>query len=480
VHLQDGVPVAANGTFAAPDASLDDVADANDPEYPAMSCRLRAIPAGSTDADLTAFTGPELDVSKYGRTEVQFTGTNDGKLGSYYLYAAGHGYAYEARAFGDCSFTAAQERSTLELSSWGLGCVGAPLDPREHDDLVVDGGAAYSPGIAYGGAAGSGIQGANGFLPLSEPDVRFDAATGDVTVDETSPLFRCAPDNQYPPFPNTCTDFESVGVQVHRTLTITGDSQLVRTVDRWSSTDGHAHSLALSVVEGACFTHGDTCSTDFGYRFPGDAAYAAHVAGDTKPAPAALQPVFVTDRGGAGGGVFVPGQRADAVRFSGPDAFALEYDRTVPASGALTLTHYYATVSAADGAPDKGYTLLQGLFPAAPKPAPKPAPHPSPVVPAQPAFSHAGHVRVHRSGRTFTVTTRDRVRCPAACVVTVRGKRIVRARLAVAAGHAAKVRFRLTRRGAQLLRHRGRLRLTVKLSVAGVTATRHLTLRVRA
>jgi hypothetical protein len=53
-------------------------------------------------------------------------------------------------------------------------------------------------------------------------------------------------------------------------------------------------------------------------------------------------------------------------------------------------------------------------------------------------------------------------------------------RIAVAAGRSAKVSFRLTRRGARTLVHRGRLRLTVKLSAPGVAATRRVTLRVRA
>jgi hypothetical protein len=487
VHVQDGVPVAANGTFAAPDAPLDAVADGADPEYPARSCLLRAIPAGSAPAAFDAFTGPELDVSKYSRIELARTGTNDGKLGSYYLYAAGTGHEYEAGAFGACSFSGTQDRSTLEFLSWGLGCVGSPRDTPENDELVVDGGPAYAPGSVYGGVAGSGIQGANGFLPLSEPDVRFDAATGDITVDETSSLFRCAPDNSYPPLPLSCTDFAPVGVQVHRTLSIAGDAQLVRTVDRWSSTDGHAHSLALSVDEGSCLSHGNDCSTDLRYRFPGDAAYAAHDAGSAKPGPGPLQAVLVRDGGGAGGGVFVAGQRADGVTFSGKDTFAFDYDRTIPATGTVTLTHYAATVSPADGTPETGLDSLKRLFPAAPKPKPKPKPSPSPspkpVTPVRPTFSRAGYVRVHRSGRTFAVVTRDRVRCVDACTVTVRGLRVVSKATTVAAGRTAKVSFRLTRSAARTLRHRGALRLTVQLAArsgAGPITTKQRRLTIHA
>jgi hypothetical protein len=70
-------------------------------------------------------------------------------------------------------------------------------------------------------------------------------------------------------------------------------------------------------------------------------------------------------------------------------------------------------------------------------------------------------------------------------VVSVRGRRIAAKTSAVGAGRTAKVSFRLTRRGARTLLHRGRLRLSVKLSARigsgpAVTATRRVTLRVQA
>jgi hypothetical protein len=486
VHLADGVPVAANGTFAQPDVPLEP-ASGGYPWQPAMSCHLRALPAGSSPTAYDAFSGPELDVSKYGRYELANTGNNDGKLTDYYLYAAGQGYGASISAFGSCGLLSViQDRSTLEPLGWGAGCAGSAPDANDRVDVAIDGRPVYSPGAIDGGNTGSGVQGNEPFPTLAEPVVRFDAASGDVSVDETSPFVKCAdPGDVFPPLPWICTGFTPIPVQLHRTVSVVGDGQLVRTVDRWSSTDGHAHDLDLSILEQSCFTHGNDCSERFRYRFPGEAGYTENADGATKPAADALKPIFIQDAAdhSAGGAIVVPGQRTDGAAFFAQDAFGLKYARTIPAKGTLTLTHYYATVSAADGPVEKGLELLKPLLPAAPKPAPKPAPHPGgggTVTPAGPTFAHAGHVRVRRSGRTFAVVARDRVHCAAACVLEVRGRRIAPKTTAVAAGETAKVRFRLKRGAARALLRHGRLRLTVKLSAAGVTATRRLTLRVRA
>jgi hypothetical protein len=111
-----------------------------------------------------------------------------------------------------------------------------------------------------------------------------------------------------------------------------------------------------------------------------------------------------------------------------------------------------------------------------PKGEPAPAPVPAPVV--APELFRRGHIHVRRAGRTFRVTTRDRVRCAAACDLTVSGRRISTTLIHADAGRTAKVRFRLTRGGARKLRRAGRLRLRFSLAAGPVTARRHLTLRV--
>jgi hypothetical protein len=508
VSLAADVPVAANGTFSASEIPLDAAADATDLQSPGRSCHLRAFPAGTTPPVYSAFEGPVLGVSKYSRLELSGTGVNDGILADYYLYAAGIGYAAEAGALGTCAlFSVIQDPWTLEPQGDGLQCGGSV--PREELGLELDGEPAYTPGALRGGVGGSGHQGTAGFPALPEPAVQFDEETGDVAVTDTSPIVKCATDNSFPPRPWICTSFERVPVQVERTTSIVGDAQLIRVVDRWSSTDSRAHTLDLTIRNAACFGYLGDCSGQLEYRFPGETAYARHDTDDATPDTGsvagplpALEPIFSRDATvyRVGGAVVLPGQRADGARFFAPDDLGIDYqDRTIPASGTLTLTHYYATVSGAEAEVETGADRLRALIA---RTTPAPAPPPSgggnhsggsgtvAETPARPQLSRAGRVRVRRSGRTFVVTTRDRVRCPAAgpaCVLrvgaTARGVTAGTARTTVAAGGSGKVTFRLRRAAAGALKRLGRLRLTVTLSAragtgAAVAKQRALTIRL--
>src|SRR4051794_36139295 len=49
--LADGVPVAANGTFALADVPLNALPGTQTPTLPGVPCRLRAWPAGTTPAN---------------------------------------------------------------------------------------------------------------------------------------------------------------------------------------------------------------------------------------------------------------------------------------------------------------------------------------------------------------------------------------------------------------------------------------------
>ena len=289
VSLLEGVDVAANGTFAQADVPLAAAADAADPDSPGRSCRLRAVPAGTTPAvDDPAFQGPLLGISKYSQLRVSGS-DNDGRRAGYYLYAAGTGYAAEAGAFGDtCALlTVIQDPETLEPQADGLACFGSPRNAYDRQDFAIDGQPAYPPAALNSGVAGSGLQGGANFPELPEPTVQFDEDTGDVSVTETSALARCAPDNAFPPRPWTCTSFDRAPVQVNRTTSIVGGAQLIRVVERFSSTDGHAHTLDVTYDEPSCFGAYD-CAEQLEYRFPGEVAYARHDANDATPATGAI------------------------------------------------------------------------------------------------------------------------------------------------------------------------------------------------
>jgi hypothetical protein len=487
--LAHDVPVAGDGKFSAPGTSLDPLIDTY--SYAAgRTCRLRAVPAGTTPDHLTLFRGPVLAVSRYGRVAIE-GGLNDGKLGNYYLSAAGVDRATDFGAFGAIGAgTVTLDPATLLPEDEDGYSAGSAVDASQIPlaGVKVDGVAAYSSGAAYFAPGGLGADGNPGFVALPPPTVRFDDATGAVDVSERTPFVKCGPDAVYPPTQFTCSQFDGVPVQMRRTTSVLAGDHVVRVVDRWSSTDGRAHRLDLTLSHWAC------CTRDHEYRFPGESGFTSH---DADPATAATDtvdgpfragsPILARHAGGAGSGlIYLPLQSADRARFVAHDEFGLEYrNRTIPAAGELEFTHYYLTTRTA-GELDAAAAKLVASLPK-PKPPVSP-PHggggPPVTPPAVPAFTRAGHVRVHHSGRTFRVITRDRVRCAAACVLAVHGKRIAAASTAVRAGRTAKVSFRLTRRGARTLLQRGRLRLAVTLSArigAGpaVTATRRLTLRVK-
>jgi len=280
-----------------------------------------------------------------------------------------------------------------------------------------------------------------------------------------------------------------VPVQVERTTSIVGGAQLIRVVDRWSSTDGGAHTLDLTVRHASCFEHSDECSKRIEYRLPGETAYARRDTGSVAGPLPALEPTFSRDATvhRVGGAVVIPGQRADGARFFGPDELGIDYaDRTIPATGTLNLTHYYATVSGAEAEVETGADRLRawiGQPPAQVAPVPSGGSGTVAQTPARPMLSRRGRVRVRRSGRTFVVTTRDRVGCPAGCALRVSGRLVATTPTRLGAGRSASVRFRLTRAGARALSRRGRLRLTVTISARAdggpaVTKRRILTIRL--
>ena len=70
----ENVPVAADGTFSVANASLDQPADRLNPEQPARTCRLHAVPAGASPADLRPYRGPLLHITKFSLLQVSGTG----------------------------------------------------------------------------------------------------------------------------------------------------------------------------------------------------------------------------------------------------------------------------------------------------------------------------------------------------------------------------------------------------------------------
>jgi hypothetical protein len=468
VILAADVPVAGDGSFAIPDVSLDPLTD---PEYvdPGRTCRVLALPAGTTPAELDRFRGPVLAVSYFAPRPIR-SGDSAGLPGNYQFVVAAPDRFTTLYAFGACGlYTAVLDPATLDLTGDGHVCSGTPVDDPDVPltGLRIDGQPAYTPGGIDSAPGGYGASGLPGTLPLALPSVTFDERTGAAEVTERGRLVKCGPDVAYPPRQFSCELLAPVPVQHERTTSVSAGEQVVRVVDRWASTDGKPHRLDLILDHNSC------CDDhNYEYRFPGESGFSHHDA-VTGSFPAKA-PILIRDQDADGPGqLILPLQSADHGRILPRRDFGLEYrNRTIPARGELTFTHYYVTTRKADELGGAAAKLLASL----PKPTlPAPAPHGGTVAP--PRFSHAGRLRVRRAGRTFRVTTRDRVTCATACTVHVSGRRVVATDLHVAAGETVPVRFRLTRSGARKLRRAGRLGLRVTLTAGTVTATRRLTVR---
>jgi hypothetical protein len=332
-----------------------------------------------------------------------------------------------------------------------------------------------------------------GIPPLSLEPVRFDAATGDLAITETDPFVRCAGTGAYPPSEDACRSFVPASVQLRRTTEYTQESSVVRVIDRWSSTDGGAHRLDLTLSRLDCITVYGLACTGTEYRFPGEAAFAPHAAGSVREVPA-REPILVRGAGTTtrGGVAVIPAQAADGAQIRGSQPsphLTLEYGRTIPAQGELVLVHYYVYDADSDhlaqAAADVAATIP---VPRASTPAAAPAPAPAPAAKAAlPTLSSRGRVRVRRAGRTFLVRTRDLVGCPAGgatCVLAVHGTRVKASDVTIAAGATARVSLRLNRRGVRALTRERRLRFAATLSArAGtgpqVTQQRRFTIRLR-
>jgi hypothetical protein len=469
------VPVAADGTFSVPNASLDEPAGRAEPTGIGRTCRLHAVPAGTTPANLTRYRGPVLHISKFSLLQLSGAGDNDGLPAGFYVYAAGHGRAVQTGAFGACGVGNVLESfATFEPIGSGIECSGSPYERFDAPSagIEVDDEPAYAPAAIAIGIGGGGVQGNSGFPAFSVPSVEFDQDTGALTVTETSSLAKCAPENTRPVFPGFCTRFEGVPVEVTRTTAIGADRQHVTVVDRWSSTDDRPHRLDLRLLQAQCFGF-LRCGT-VTYRFPDETEYARHDANDATPATgtvrdlAARKPIFTRDADEAlrGGGAIIPEQPADRARFVDEGSFVLAYDaRTIPAGGELTLTHHNVTTNDADQLEALTAAFIASLpVEQTPSADPRASGTAAPVAspPARPRLSRRGGLRVRRAGRTFLVRTGDRVECPAGgagCAVGVRASLgagvLGSSRTQVAAGRTAALSFRLRPRGARQLKRLG-------------------------
>lgn len=322
-------------------------------------CRLRATEAGQAPPpDLSPFTGPKIAVSGLTSFSVD-TGANSGVASDYrldsLLFSAGDAFD----SIGGCGLQGSYLLDSALAALRVFGCSAwTPATGRRGDAaLEVDGHPSFGPDVVD--------EGRFVYFPAfvdRQPyptlgySYHIDPATHDLTIHETDHFVRCKPNaDAFPPTATSCTAFADDPVKLDRTILADHGQHVVRFVDRWSSTDGRRHLFTIQYQNEACLGP-SPCSSNIGFRLPGQGTYTVRPNGTTSQGPfPAPGSIFVKDTtapdgdASRGQGATVYSLPPDDVYFfqhsaGSTSGYVLDYvDRFVPAKGSLDFRFGYAT-----------------------------------------------------------------------------------------------------------------------------------------
>jgi List-Bact-rpt repeat protein/PASTA domain-containing protein len=336
------VALSSDGSFSIPAADLNKVID--------LTCRLRAVPAGTNPFDLTPYSGPLIGVGERDSSTVG-GGPNNGKLYDYYLDAPQQSAAFDYASLGSCGVhDGFLLDSIYALTTTTFYCNAALLEGEKgtastRSELQIDGTNAYTP------AAAQAINANASGLPALSYSYTVDAATGNLVLHETDPLVRCTT-AAYPPTTTSCASFATAGVTDNRIITQDHDGHVSWIADTFTSSDGHAHSLDLLWDNSQHFRGGSGNSSQVEYEFPGQTSFSTHAAGDmVSPATSSPATIFVRMHGASDGdfstgqGAIVYDRPAAGAMFtsvsSAASEFTLHQTGTVPAGGSTRFRFAY-------------------------------------------------------------------------------------------------------------------------------------------
>jgi Divergent InlB B-repeat domain/PASTA domain len=342
VKIAGPVPLKADGSFSLPAADLNLATQ--------QTCRLRAVPSGTTPSDLTPYAGPVIGVGQRATTVVS-GGPNDKKGYDYLFDAQQQTAAFDYVSVGGCGlrdgylYDSTQANTTVTFAcNAGLLRGELPTTPTR-SEVQVDGANAYAPAGAF--AINSGATG----LPTLTDTYTVDAATGNVVVHETDPLVKC-PDATYPPKSSTCSSFVSTGVTDNRTIRQDHDGHISWISDVFTSTDSKPHAIDLLWDNTQRFWGASGSSAQLEYEFPGQSGFVKHAIGDAISLPASPGTILVRMGGAADGdkstgqGAIVYDRPAAAAKFSFITPFASDFTLhqagTVPPGGSTRFRFAYA------------------------------------------------------------------------------------------------------------------------------------------
>ncbi|HEY1564462.1 MAG TPA: PASTA domain-containing protein [Gaiellaceae bacterium] len=333
------VPTNPDGTFSVPSADLhSSVSDG--------LCQLKAVPAGTTPADVTPFTGPTIGVGERDTSKVG-SGPNTGLAYDYYIWAEQLTAAFDYVSLGGCGAYDGYLFNGLALTTTTFYCNfgffrGEQSSPTR-SEVQVDGANAYPPDQAQG----INDQAASG-LPAVTYSYSADAATGNLTIHESDPLVKC-PDPTYPPTTTTCATFVSTGVTDNVTITQDHNGHVSWFSEAFTSTDGQAHTLDLLWDNAQHFYGPAGDASQIEYEWPGQSSFSMPTTVVPDPAatvslPASAPGTILARMHGAadgdvnfGQGAIVYDRPATAASFTflntSESEFILHQTGTVPAGG---------------------------------------------------------------------------------------------------------------------------------------------------
>lgn len=240
-------------------------------------CALHAFQMGSFERYApgveSEFKGPELAVSAWWPGPQTFLAAAASPDGSTtYVQDAGT-YSFEASLYSLAAHLPVHGSfGEADLTSFGYeGSTRSQLQADGVNAYTADGVSMVELKTSQSSMAGR---------PTPSSAYTLDPATHLMAVNEEEPLVRCRPEDTYPPTKTSCTSFSPLGVSLVRTWQSSNGNRLARETETYRSTDGAAHSVdarnleEMPVFEGAA------------WRFPGEAAFGATVAGQSRTLPA--------------------------------------------------------------------------------------------------------------------------------------------------------------------------------------------------
>jgi hypothetical protein len=341
VKVKSNVPLNPNGSFSVAAADLNNILD--------LTCRLRAVPAGTKPADVTPFSGPVIGVGERQSSKVS-GGANNGKTYDYSLDAQQQTAAFDYASLGSCGlhngflYDSTYANTTVTFAcNGGLLSADSPVKPAR-SELQIDGANAYAPTQAF-----FINPGAAGFPTLTET-YTVDKATGNAVIHETDPLVKCA-DAAYPPSQASCATFVSAGVTDDRIVTQDHDGHISWITDTFKSTDDKSHSIDLLWDSNQQFFGPSGDSSQIEYEFPGESSFATRTTGQTVALPASAGTILLRVHGsadgamGTGQGAIVYDRPATAAKFTAvttvDSRFTLNQSGKVPAGGSTRFRFAY-------------------------------------------------------------------------------------------------------------------------------------------